>query len=279
MGGGGKFGNCYEAEKVKNNVIVKATENANKRVFIAVGLTGLVRAEWMFARYGQVIPCNWSQVEYQMWLPTYGPMGYLVAEARNMAVRQFLQEGFEWLFFIDHDTILPLNFFLTANERMIKERIPVWSGLYFTKSVPSEPLVYRGKGVGYYAGWKLGDKVWTDSVPMGCTVIHRSILKVVWDDSEEYSIGNDKLRRVFETPQKAWLDHQKGQWFTQTGTEDLNFSWKLIEKGYFKKAGWPEYQKKKYPFLVDTSLFCRHIDQNGIQYPAMGEEKYFLKKE
>jgi hypothetical protein len=112
---------------------------------------------------------------------------------------------------------------------------------------------------------------------MGCTIIHRSILKVVWDDSEEYMIGNEKLRKVFETPQKAWFDAQKGQWFTQTGTEDLNFSWKVIEKGYLKKAGWPEYQKKKYPFLIDTSLFCRHIDQNGIQYPSIGEEKYFIR--
>lgn len=263
--------------------ITKADPNhsMNRRVFVAVGLTGLVRAEWMFARYGQIIPCNWSQSEHQMWLPTYGPMGFLVAEARNMAVRQFLRAGHQWLFFIDHDTILPLDFFLRANERMIKEKIPVWSGLYFTKSVPSEPLVYRGQGNGYFANWRFGDKVWTDAVPMGCTVIHRSLLKTMWDDSEEYRIGDPNhpeiLRRVFETPQKAWLEN--GQWMTQTGTEDLHWSWKVISKGYLKKAGWPDYQRRKFPFLVDTSLFCRHIDEAGIQYPANGEEKYFERKE
>lgn len=262
---------------MKHNGVVKAKDTLTRRVFIAVGLTGLVRAEWMFARYGQIIPCNWAQSEYQMWMQTYGPLGYLVAEARNIAVRQFLAEEFEWLLFIDHDTILPLNFFLAANERMLKENIPVWSGLYFTKSVPSEPLVYRGHGTGYYTGWRMGEKVWTDAVPMGCTVIHRSIIKAVWDDSEEYALGNEKFRRVFETPQKAWMDPQKG-WMTQTGTEDLNFCWKLIEKGYLKKAGWPEYQSRKFPFLVDTSLFCKHIDQNGTQYPARGEEQYFMRK-
>ena len=260
-------------------MIVKSTESQTKRVFIAVGLTGLVRAEWMFARYGQVIPCNWSQNEYLMWYPTYGPLGYLVAEARNMAVRQFLQLGFEWLFFIDHDTVLPLNFFLTANNRMLKEKIPVWSGLYFTKSVPSEPLVYRGKGNGHYVDWKLGDKIWVDALPMGCTVIHNSILKRMWDDSEEYVVGQEKLRRVFRTPQEAWYDPQAGGWQLKTGTEDIDWCWRVIEGGYFKKAGWGDFQKKKYPFMVDTSLFCRHIDQNGVMYPAHGEETYFIRSE
>ncbi len=46
----------------------------------------------------------------------------------------------------------------------------------------------------------------------------------------------------------------------------------------FKKAGWPEFQKKKFPFLVDTKIFCRHIDWNGVQYPAHGEIGQFLSK-
>lgn len=264
----------------KYNRVVKAGFSQTKRIFVAVGLTGVVRAEWMFARYGQVIPCNWSQTEHQMWFPTYGPMGFLVAEARNMAVRQFLRLGYEWLLFIDHDTVLPLDFFLTANERIIRERIPVWSGLYFTKSIPAEPLVYRGQGTGYYPYWHMGDKVWVDSLPMGCTVIHRSILEAMWKESEEYAVGpqgqQEVLRRVFETPAKAWKED--GYWQTLSGTEDLNWSWKVIANGIFKKAGWPEYQRKKFPFMIDTALFCRHIDINGIQYPNAGEEHFFERK-
>lgn len=280
-----KSGSRHAAKKVDQppltlsyNRIVKNNVGQMRRVFIAVGLTGLVRAEWMFSRYGQVIPCNWTQTEHQMWLPTYGPMGFLVAEARNMAVREFLRYGFEWLFFIDHDTCLPPNFFIKANERMIKQKIPVWSGLYFTKSMPSEPLVYRTDGGGYFGDWKMGDQVWTTAVPMGCTLIHRSILKVMYDDAEPYMQGQEKLRRVFETPQKAWVDPESGQWNSATGTEDLNWSWRVMREGYFKKAGWPEYQRKKYPFLVDTSLFCKHVDEQGILYPANGEEKYFERK-
>ncbi len=265
-------------KKESYNRLIQSPEKFGKRVFLAVGFTGLVRVEWMFGRYGQVIPCNWSQIEHQMWLPTFGPLGWLVAEARNVAVKVFLENKFEWIFFIDHDTVLPQNFFLVANDRMIKENIPVWSGLYFTKSFPAEPLIYRGRGTGYYASWKMGDKVWADAIPMGCTVIHRSILKAVWDESEEYLAGNERVRKVFETPQKAWFDPEQHGWQTLSGTEDLNFCWKLIDHGIFKKAGWPEFQKKRFPFLVDTGLFCKHIDPSGVLYPSQGEEKYWERK-
>jgi hypothetical protein len=108
-------------------------------------------------------------------------------------------------------------------------------------------------------------------------MIHSSILRVVWDDSEEYEAGGFRLRRVFETPAKVFTDPETQSWFTVSGTEDLNFCNKLIEKGYLAKAGWPEYQRKKYPFLIDTSVFCKHIDFDGIQYPSRGEEAYFKK--
>lgn len=34
----------------------------NNRVLIFTPTTGLVRTEWVNARYGQIIPCNWSNV-------------------------------------------------------------------------------------------------------------------------------------------------------------------------------------------------------------------------
>ena len=248
-------------------------------MMVAVGMTGLIRAEWAMARWGQVIPCNFQVVDYVMWLSQFTPLGYLVADARNLAVQEFLGKDIEWLVFIDHDTIIPPDFYVRFNERVIHERVPVWSGLYFTKSVPSEPLVFRGKGTGYYADWKMGDKVWVDAVPMGCTVIHRSILEVMWKDSEEYALGNiTKIRRVFNTPGKVWCDPATMTWNKVSGTEDLDWCWRIIEGGYFTKAGWPEYQKKKYPFLVDTSIFCRHITENGTVYPSKGEELRFAKK-
>jgi hypothetical protein len=274
MAGNGKPGNSTPSIKG----IIKSPTPLHNRLFIAVGLTGLIRAEWAMARYGQVVPCNWQQLEFPMWLDQCAPMGYMVADMRNLAVREFINRKMEWMIFIDHDVLLPIDFYVKLNERIIKEKIPVWSGLYFTKSYPSEPLVYRERGKGFFADWKMGDMVWVSAVPMGCTLIHNSILKVCWDEAEEYNIGPERVRRVFESPRKVWQDSESMSWEVLTGTEDLKFCWDIIENDRFKKAGWPKFAKKKYPFLCDTSIFCRHITNDGVMYPSAGEEQYFSRK-
>jgi hypothetical protein len=255
--------------------IIKSPRNPQRRILIGIPITGLVRAEWAIARYSQVIPCNWSQTDALTWMDQFSPLGWSVADARNITVMQCLKHDFEWLYFIDHDVILPPHTTVTWNERMLKEKIPIWSGLYFTKSVPSEPLVYRGHGNGYYTDWKIGDKIWVNVVPMGCTMIHSSILKVMWEDAEYYEAGDFKLKRVFSTPAKVVFDPETLSWYTNSGTEDFDWCNRVIENNVLKRAGWKE---KEFPFLLDTNIFCRHIDFDGVQYPSRGEEQYFVRK-
>jgi hypothetical protein len=249
-------------------------QSPQKRLLIGIPMTGLLRSEWVLARYHQVIPANWSQTERIIPLPNWSPINFLVAEARNSIVKAIVEHDFEWLLFIDHDTIIPPNTFLTMNEYMLSKEAPIVSGLYFTRSKPSEPLVYRGRGNSFYKDWKLGDKVWVDGVPMGCTLIHGSILRVLWDESKEYFYAHQQetTRRVFESPQNIFFDPETMNWYNTSGTEDLEFCRRVIEDNIFEKAGWPEFQKKKFPFLIDTSIFCKHVDWDGKQYPIAGEE-------
>jgi hypothetical protein len=274
---------CY-MEKIKKGFVKMpggridiAGTTFSKRLMLSVPLTGLVRAEWMLGRYSQVVPCNWSQAELFQWMDNYSPLGFTVADARNMSVRTFIQDKFEWLFFIDHDVILPPNTFVWLNEMMVKGDVPIFGGIYFTKSQPSEPLIYRGNGTGYYSKWKFGDKVWVDGMGLGCHMIHGSIIKAAWDIAPEYKIGPEVVRKVFETPGTMTYDAEKKSWASVTGTEDLHFYWRLKREGLLEKAGWPKYQKKEYPYLCDTNIFCKHIDNAGIQYPAAGEEQVFMK--
>jgi len=253
------------------------TSPAGNRIMIGIPMTGQLRSEWVLARYGQVIPCNWGQVDCIRFLDQWSPMGFSVADARNIIASAFVEQVFEWLFFIDHDTIIPPNTILKFNQRMLDGDVPMFSGLYFTKSVPSEPLVYRGRGNSYYNKWKLGDEVWVDGIPMGCTMIHRSILKVLYDESEEYDCMGHKVRKIFETPARSYFDPETSSWLTAVGTEDLELCTRIMENKIFKKAGWPNYQRRKYPFLIDTSVFCRHINPNGTQFPSNGEEQEFIK--
>jgi len=150
---------------------------------------------------------------------------------------------------------------------MIKGDIPVVSGLYFTKSVPPEPILYRDSGKGYYADWKMGEKVWVSGIPFGFTLIHCSILKQLWKESPEYTVNGLTTRRVFQTPAESFQD-PSGGWMNHSGTSDLQWCARLKKENIFEKAGWPDIQKKEHPFLVDTTIMLKHIDRlTGVQYP------------
>lgn len=256
-----------------------ASERFTRRVLIGIPMTGLLRAEWHLSYTSLVIPCNWSQSTFAHVYDNYSPLRFLVADARNMIVQKAVEEDFEWVLFIDHDVILPMETFIKFNEYMIKKEVPIVGGLYFTKSIPAEPLVYRGRGNGYFADWKLGDKVWVDGMGLGCHLIHVSIFKAMYAESESYSVQPGlTVRRVYETPARIEVDPLTGGLISGRGTEDLPWYSRIKEQGFFKKAGWPEYEKKKYPYLCDTTLFCLHVDQNGTKYPARGEEREFKRK-
>lgn len=238
------------------------------RVLIGTPMTGLVRSEWVVGRYGQVIPTNWSHIEVMQWMSSYIPLRYQVADAENIIAKQVVEGNFEWLLFIESDNVLPPGTFQKINKYMIKGDVPVVGALYFTKGVDPEPMIYREPGKGYYADWKLGEKVWARGLPFGCTLIHGSIIRELYKDAEEYIVGNTKMRRVFKHPEDVTIDPNSNDFYLSQGTTDLNFCNELIKRDIFKRAGWPEYQKKKFPFLVDTSIFVKHIDNDGIQWPT-----------
>lgn len=260
--------------------IIKNKDDEQKpKVMIAIPYTGLIRVEWAVARYSQVVPVNWSQIDYMSWLDPCSPLGFQVADARNLAVDRFLEGGHEWLLFIDHDVVLPQGTLLRLNEYMMEMKTPVVSGLYFTRGVPAEPLIFRGRGNGYFRDWQMGDKVWVDGVPMGCTLIHKSILKAVAEKRPEYQKGGKLIKEVFETPARISQDPESGTWENATGTEDLEFCSFVLENNILKETGWEELSKQKYPFILDTGIYCHHIDFNGKLFPSDNEEFKFLSED
>lgn len=240
-----------------------------QRLLVATPTTGLVRMEWVSARYNQTIPTNWSKTDMIQFMNPYIPLRYTVHDAQNLAVKACLEGQFEWMMFIEHDTMPPVDNFLRFTEYMDKGDIPVVSGLYFTRSVPPEPMVYRGRGNHYFRNWKLEDKVWVDGVPTGLLLIHSKLLRAVWDDSPEYRIVHTDgvARRVFDSPSQTWFNAELGQQETLVSTSDLNFCSRVIKGDYLTKAGFPEIAKKKYPFLIDTNIYAKHINPDGTQFP------------
>ena len=265
--------------KYRIPIIERSANSDKQRLMVGCPMTGNLRAEWVMARYGQCIPTNWSSAEFGRLIDQYSPLRFTVADARNLIATNAVDRDVEWLWFIDHDVVLPPLATVMLNEYMINKKYPIVSGLYFTKGVPSEPLIYRGYGTGYFPNWKMGDVVEVDGHGMGCTLIHCSILKEVYKDTEVYDLEGMKVHRIFSTPTRVFYDPQQNSFTLASGTEDLDFLKRVIDHGYLKRAGWPKHQSKRYPFIVDTNIYCRHIAENGIMYPSMGEEQKFLKQE
>lgn len=254
------------------STIVKGAKNESEpnRLLVGTPTRGLVRMEWVMARYGQIIPCNWSQTQILQYISAHSPVGYMVADAQNLMVKACLDNDFEWLLLIEDDTCPPPDAFIRLNEYIRNGDIPVVSGLYYTKGMPPEPLVYRGRGTSYYDQWKLGDKVWVDGVPTGFLLIHSKVLRLMWDESPEYMVQHTLTRKVFEQPEHIWYDPEHQTMSTKTGTSDLYWCDRVIAQDVLRRAGWPKIGKRKYPFLIDTNLFCRHIDKDGNSYPPNG---------
>jgi len=268
--------------------------NYKHRVLFGTPTTGVIRMEWHNAISQLIYPVNWSNSITQVPIPLGGPYEYLVADARNIIVNAFLKKDFEWLVFMDHDTEPPARALLTFSEYMDSYEVPVVAGLYYAKGDPAYPLIFRGRGNGAYcmeggkAQWMVGDRVWCDGIPMGMTMIHKSIMEALANESEDYVItGNldesgkpESIKQVFVTPKMSGKDPQNNRHFMRySGTEDLPWCDRLINEEIFKKAGWSDIQKKEFPFLVDTNIFCWHRGEDGVSYPTNIDYTQALKKQ
>lgn len=258
----------HDIGNMSNSALKNNPGKWTNRLVISTPTLGIVRMEWVQARFGQTIPTNFSLVDVHQFMNPYQPVGYQLADAENLTAKVVVEGNFEWFLSWEDDNLPPLDALIKVNQYIIKADVPVVSGLYFTKSVPPEPILYRGMGQGYYADWKLGDKVWVDGIPFGFTLIHGSIIKALWNESPEYIVNGTVTRRVFDSPSESYIDPETGGWMNQAGTSDLAWCKRCMKDGIFDKAGWPEYQKKEFPFMVDTGIFVKHIDrQSGVQFP------------
>lgn len=249
-------------------------EQYQKRLLVGTATTGNIRMEWAQARYSCIIPANWSKVDMTQFVNGFVPLRYSIADAQNLIVQKAVQDGYEWLLLIEHDTCPPSDMLIRMNAYMRSEKYPIVSGLYFTRSDPAEPMIYRGRGNSYYTNWKLGDLVFADGVPTGMLLINMKLMKMFYDDCPEYLAGGISCHRVFETPVKTWFDEETGAQQALVGTSDLEWCRRIIEGNYLEKAGWTELAKKKYPLIVDTKIPCIQIDPDGTQFPIGGIENW-----
>ena len=156
------------------------------RLMIGTASTGVIRIEWSRARYGQVIPVNWSEVSMLEYINGYIPLNYQVADAQNVIVKSAIERDFEWLLLWEHDVLPPPDALIKLNKYIRSEKVPVVSGLYYTRAHPTEPLIFRGRGNSVYTDWEIGDQVWCTGVPTGFLLIQMAVIRAMWKESPEY---------------------------------------------------------------------------------------------
>lgn len=252
------------------------TPNENSvQVLIGTVTLGLLRVEWYSAMQSMVCPPNWATVRST-------PTGYTTMDGQNILVDTVLRGSFRALLLIEDDTCPPPQCLIQMDRwfwKMERRKAPpVVSGLYHIKGsaevrngkkggvelLGPEPLAYRGSGTRAYRDWKPGDVIWVSGIPTGALLLHRSVLEA-WarePDIETYSVAGYPfpMKKIFQQPSQVWIDPQGGT-HVASGTSDLWWSDQTIKRKIFAKAGWPQYAKREYPFIIDTSLKFGHVDR------------------
>jgi len=261
---------------MKTKPEVKVIHNDNpegtQKILLGIPSTGKIRFEFYIAMRSLLYPSNWG-VSYTH------PIGFDVATSRNMIIEAALDRGdVEWVFFVDHDVLLPEKTPYILRAHMTSGKYPIISGLYYTKSSTPEPLIYRMGADGPYYDWEPGDLVWASVMGMGLCMIHMSVFKNMqppWFVTPKMHAnkneGNPKDAVSVEKRESRskWDDSSS---CIVAGTEDFFFYERVIKEKVLQRAGW-DVQYPETPFIVDTSLLAGHIAlDTGKVYPnCMGD--------
>lgn len=259
------------ANGCSNDLMIRNLGRHHHNILIGVATLGTIRYEWHVHRRNQILPINWQsgEITANHQLDSVASIGYNTEDAQNVCVHHALKNDYEWLLLWEDDVLPPFNALVLLDTYVASKKYPIVSGLYYSKSIPSWPLVFRRRGNGAYLDFTLGDKVWCDGVPTGFILIHTSIIKYVAEHSEEYTAPDgNRVRRVFRFPREAWFDPEADAYFAKMGTSDLHFCERVMTEKVYETLGWArKIPDMKYPFLVDTRLLCRQIDLGGRIYP------------
>ena len=163
--------------------------------------------------------------------------GKPVDEARNELVKYARLIGAKYIFFIDDDVLVPHN----ALIRLFGLKTGVATGVYYTKTQPSVPVILKKDRPAGFEDWKFGDVIEVDYCGAGCLLIKME----VFDAIEEKFPG-----MPFFKYNRARTDITEGMGYIG---EDIWFCDLAAKCGY--------------PIMCDTGVQCGHEDAgNSLVY-------------
>ena len=192
----------------------------------------------------------WIDAMKNLQMPLGSSLGTLwiadetIANARNQLCAEALKTGSDYIFFLADDVIPPAHTLLAMLDKIGREmpdpnnagevsRVDMITGVYWTKTYPTEPYLYNGLLEGSYKDWKAGEFFPVDLAGCDCLFFPTSILQ----DIEPPWFSTDWL----------WRKEQGAP--SPIATEDFYFFTKVRKLG-------------RYRLWADTSIQCAHEDRS-----------------
>lgn len=199
-------------------------------VVVGIPSFGMVSSFFLQARMSQQFPLVSSAIDKFV-------LNKPIAEARNEIVEFALEQGANYIFWLDDDVIAPADSFL----KLYNHQKDIINGIYWSKSNPPMPLLFRNHLEGPYWNWHVGDLLEIDAAGSGLTLVKTDVYRKIKDEigGPWYSTEYSSFPGVTQSP--------------ANNTEDLYFYWKA------RKAG--------YKIWADTSIQALHYDKtNHVLY-------------
>jgi hypothetical protein len=167
--------------------------------------------------------------------------GMPIDVTRDRMTNEALDAGFEWLFYLDSDVILPKNAIMT----LLSHNLPIVSGMYRAKKPDgfSWTMWVKREVDGEIRlfpvdTWK-GRLIPVETVGCGCLLVHRSVF--------------EKIRKETDLPFFFWTDKRDKSFITaelpdpimNEVSEDFWFCLLAVAHGF--------------QIAVDTTIACEHV--------------------
>lgn len=198
---------------------------------LAIPTWGKVSVTWSIAHRHIGGPLGSNMVELA---PVVGKP---IAEARNELMQAAIDNNCDFIFFLGDDVLPPGDTIIRLLSRMWNDpELAMVTGVYWTKSWPTQPYIWRGVQRGPYMDWKHGEFFELDYAGCDCLLIRLS--------PEMKALGPD----WFSTDWKWNADDGP----SLLATEDFYFYTKA------RKAG--------LKIWCDTEVQCIHEDRRSGQH-------------
>lgn len=151
--------------------------------------------------------------------------GALTDINRNNIAHWFYEErknDSEWLFFVDDDVELPDD----TLTRLLSYDKPFVTGIYYRRSPPCEPLIYkREEESGWYVpllpetDYRTGELIEVDGCGLGCALIHRSVFSAILENHFLYRRHNRSFGFMhYSAVEKTELELEPGVFVHDDGS-------------------------------------------------------------